>query len=66
VIAASVPLAEMFGYATRMRSISQGRAVYSDAVLALRDAPGRGGRGDRGKGQEFVIPSGGCRLPERR
>jgi elongation factor G len=29
VIAASVPLAEMFGYATRMRSISQGRAVYS-------------------------------------
>ena len=29
VIAASVPLAEMFGYATRMRSITQGRAVYS-------------------------------------
>jgi elongation factor G len=29
VIAASVPLAEMFGYATRMRSVSQGRAVYS-------------------------------------
>jgi elongation factor G len=29
VIAASVPLSEMFGYATRMRSISQGRAVYS-------------------------------------
>jgi elongation factor G len=29
VIAASVPLAEMFGYATRMRSISQGRAAYS-------------------------------------
>jgi len=29
VIASSVPLAEMFGYATRMRSISQGRAVYS-------------------------------------
>jgi len=29
VVAASVPLAEMFGYATRMRSISQGRAVYS-------------------------------------
>src|SRR2546427_2177018 len=29
VVAASGPLAEMFGYATRMRSISQGRAVYS-------------------------------------
>ena len=29
VVAASVPLAEMFEYATRMRSISQGRAVFS-------------------------------------
>jgi elongation factor G len=29
VVAASVPLAEMFEYATRMRSISQGRAAYS-------------------------------------
>jgi elongation factor G len=29
VVAASVPLAQMFGYATRMRSLSQGRAVYS-------------------------------------
>jgi elongation factor G len=29
VIAASVPLAEMFGYSTRLRSMSQGRAVYS-------------------------------------
>jgi elongation factor G len=29
VIAASVPLAEMFGYATKLRSLSQGRAVYS-------------------------------------
>ena len=29
VIAASVPLAEMFGYATRLRSLTQGRAVYT-------------------------------------
>jgi elongation factor G len=29
VVAASVPLAEMFEYATRMRSISQGRAAFS-------------------------------------
>jgi elongation factor G len=29
VIEASVPLAEMFGYSTRLRSQSQGRAVYS-------------------------------------
>jgi len=29
VIAASVPLSEMFGYATKLRSVSQGRAVYT-------------------------------------
>ena len=29
VIAASVPLSEMFGYSTKLRSQSQGRAVYS-------------------------------------
>ena len=29
VIEAFVPLAEMFGYATSLRSITQGRAVYS-------------------------------------
>ncbi len=29
VVAASVPLSEMFGYATRLRSITQGRAIYT-------------------------------------
>jgi elongation factor G len=29
VIASTVPLGEMFGYSTRLRSMSQGRAVYS-------------------------------------
>lgn len=29
VVAASVPLAEMFGYATMLRSLTQGRAVYT-------------------------------------
>src|SRR5262245_37806766 len=29
VVAASVPLSEMFGYATRLRSLTQGRAVYT-------------------------------------
>ncbi len=29
VVAADVPLAEMFGYSTTLRSMSQGRAVYS-------------------------------------
>jgi elongation factor G len=29
VVAASVPLAEMFEYASKLRSLTQGRAVYS-------------------------------------
>ena len=29
VIQAEVPLAEMFGYATQLRSLSQGRATYT-------------------------------------
>jgi elongation factor G len=29
VVAASAPLSEMFGYATRLRSLTQGRAVYT-------------------------------------
>jgi elongation factor G len=29
VIAARVPLSEMFGYATALRSLTQGRAVYT-------------------------------------
>jgi elongation factor G len=29
VIAANVPLAEMFGYATDLRSMTQGRATYT-------------------------------------
>ena len=29
IIKANVPLSEMFGYSTQLRSMSQGRAVYS-------------------------------------
>ena len=29
VIASSVPLSEMFGYSTKLRSMTQGRAVYT-------------------------------------
>jgi elongation factor G len=29
VVAADVPLGEMFGYSTTLRSLTQGRAVYS-------------------------------------
>jgi elongation factor G len=39
VIGANVPLAEMFGYATDMRSLTQGRAVYSMHFLRYEEAP---------------------------
>jgi elongation factor G len=39
VIAATVPLAEMFGYSTRLRSQSQGRAVYSMEFSHYEEVP---------------------------
>jgi len=39
VIGASVPLAEMFGYSTQLRSLSQGRAVYSMQFSHYAEAP---------------------------
>ena len=39
VIRAEIPLAEMFGYATDLRSMSQGRAVYSMEFLKYREVP---------------------------
>ena len=39
VIGASVPLAEMFGYSTTLRSMSQGRAVYSMQFSHYAEAP---------------------------
>ena len=39
VINADVPLAEMFGYATDLRSATQGRATYSMEFLAYVEAP---------------------------
>jgi elongation factor G len=39
VIGASVPLAEMFGYSTTLRSLSQGRAVYSMQFSHYAEAP---------------------------
>ena len=38
-IKAEVPLAEMFGYATTLRSLSQGRATFSMAFKHYTDAP---------------------------
>ena len=39
VIDAQVPLAEMFGYATDLRSLSQGRATYTMEFLKYNEAP---------------------------
>ncbi|WP_333609124.1 elongation factor G [Arsukibacterium sp.] len=39
IVDANVPLSEMFGYATNMRSLSQGRASYSMEPLNYQEAP---------------------------
>jgi elongation factor G len=39
VIAASVPLSEMFGYSTQLRSLTQGRAVYSMQFSRYEEVP---------------------------
>jgi elongation factor G len=39
VVDAQVPLSEMFGYATSMRSLTQGRASYSMEPLKYMEAP---------------------------
>ena len=39
VVASSVPLSEMFGYSTRLRSITQGRAVYSMQFSRYEEMP---------------------------
>jgi elongation factor G len=39
VIASSVPLSEMFGYSTKLRSMTQGRAVYSMEFSHYEEVP---------------------------
>ncbi len=39
VIASSVPLSEMFGYSTKLRSMTQGRAVYSMEFAHYEEVP---------------------------
>jgi elongation factor G len=39
VVRAEVPLAEMFGYATDLRSMSQGRATYTMEFSRYVEAP---------------------------
>jgi elongation factor G len=39
VIKAMVPLSEMFGYSTILRSMTQGRAIYSMEIAHYDEAP---------------------------
>jgi elongation factor G len=52
VIGASVPLAEMFGYSTRLRSLTQGRAVYSMQFAHYEEVP-------KSKAEEIIAKIGG-------
>jgi elongation factor G len=58
VIRAQVPLAEMFGYATVMRSMSQGRASYSMEPSHYEEVP-------RSVSEEIVAKSQGRQLAHR-
>ncbi len=51
VIGASVPLSEMFGYATTLRSLSQGRAVYTMQFSHYEEVP-------KSKAEEIVSANG--------
>ncbi|HEY0142027.1 MAG TPA: elongation factor G [Thermoanaerobaculia bacterium] len=53
VIRAHVPLSEMFGYATQVRSMSQGRASYTMQFLAYEPAP-------KTVADEVIAKSGGA------
>jgi len=58
VIRAQVPLAEMFGYATVMRSMTQGRASYSMEPSHYEEVP-------RSVAEEIVAKSQGRQLAAR-
>ena len=51
VIGASVPLGEMFGYSTTLRSMSQGRAVYSMQFAQYEEVP-------QSKSEEIMASAG--------
>jgi len=57
VIRATVPLAQMFGYATDLRSMTQGRAVYTMQFSHYAEVPGT-------LAQEIIAQQGGRRMDE--
>ena len=52
VIGASVPLGEMFGYSTTLRSLSQGRAVFTMQFAQYEEVP-------KSKAEEIMSATGG-------
>ena len=54
IIGATVPLGEMFGYATTLRSLSQGRAVYTMQFAHYEEVP-------KSKAEEIINANGGGR-----
>ena len=57
VIRAEVPLAEMFGYSTTLRSLSQGRATYTMEFKHYTEAPKRSPRAIINRGKDDKGPA---------
>ena len=57
VVKASVPLSEMFGYATDLRSMSQGRADFTHGVRPLRRSSAVDRQRDRRAGRRRLLTS---------
>ena len=51
VVAADVPLAEMFGYSTTLRSMTQGRAVYTMQFDHYEEVPKNIAEADHHEGE---------------
>ena len=59
VLGASVPLGEMFGYSTRLRSLSQGRAVFTMQFSHYDEVTrSRSGRRSRQRGADKGVLAG--------